>query len=235
MANYSLADVKMLRDRLGAGMLDSKNALVEADGDIEKADRDPPRQGPEGRREARRPHDDRRSRHRQPADNGAATLDRARQRDRLRREERRSSSLSPRRCSTRSPPPVPTDVAAGNAATAGRQDRRRVHRRRGRAARREGRAPHGRAGRGHRLRHLPAQDQPRTCRRRSASSSATPVTTPRPLAPIAQHIAFADPKYLTPRRGSGRRGRARARHRRPRPRRTRASPRPLCRRSSRVA
>jgi elongation factor Ts len=29
--------VKTLRDRLGAGMLDSKNALVEADGDIEKA------------------------------------------------------------------------------------------------------------------------------------------------------------------------------------------------------
>ncbi|BDZ51162.1 elongation factor Ts [Frondihabitans sucicola] len=37
MANYSLADVKELRDRLGAGMLDSKNALVEADGDLEKA------------------------------------------------------------------------------------------------------------------------------------------------------------------------------------------------------
>jgi elongation factor Ts len=37
MANYSAADVKTLRDRLGAGMLDSKNALVEADGDIEKA------------------------------------------------------------------------------------------------------------------------------------------------------------------------------------------------------
>jgi elongation factor Ts len=37
VANYSLADVKELRDRLGAGMLDSKNALVEADGDLEKA------------------------------------------------------------------------------------------------------------------------------------------------------------------------------------------------------
>ncbi|MFZ7088500.1 translation elongation factor Ts [Curtobacterium sp. RRHDQ10] len=37
MANFSAADVKTLRDRLGAGMLDSKNALVEADGDIEKA------------------------------------------------------------------------------------------------------------------------------------------------------------------------------------------------------
>lgn len=37
MANFSAADVKTLRDRLGAGMLDSKNALVEADGDIDKA------------------------------------------------------------------------------------------------------------------------------------------------------------------------------------------------------
>jgi elongation factor Ts len=37
MAAYTAADVKTLRDRLGAGMLDSKNALVEADGDMEKA------------------------------------------------------------------------------------------------------------------------------------------------------------------------------------------------------
>ncbi|MEA9986281.1 translation elongation factor Ts [Subtercola sp. RTI3] len=37
MANFNVADVKILRDRLGAGMVDSKNALVEADGDIEKA------------------------------------------------------------------------------------------------------------------------------------------------------------------------------------------------------
>lgn len=37
MANFTAADVKVLRDRLGAGMMDSKNALVEADGDIDKA------------------------------------------------------------------------------------------------------------------------------------------------------------------------------------------------------
>ncbi|WP_336659699.1 translation elongation factor Ts [Leucobacter sp. USHLN153] len=37
MAAVSMAAVKELRDRLGAGMLDSKNALIEADGDIEKA------------------------------------------------------------------------------------------------------------------------------------------------------------------------------------------------------
>ncbi|VEG53649.1 translation elongation factor Ts [Mycolicibacterium aurum] len=37
MANYTAADVKRLRDLTGAGMLASKNALVEADGDFDKA------------------------------------------------------------------------------------------------------------------------------------------------------------------------------------------------------
>jgi elongation factor Ts len=37
MANYTAADVKRLRDQTGAGMMDCKNALVEADGDLEKA------------------------------------------------------------------------------------------------------------------------------------------------------------------------------------------------------
>lgn len=37
MANFSLEDVKNLRERLGTGMVDTKNALVEADGDMEKA------------------------------------------------------------------------------------------------------------------------------------------------------------------------------------------------------
>lgn len=37
MADVSLADIKALRDRLGTGMVDTKNALVEAEGDLEKA------------------------------------------------------------------------------------------------------------------------------------------------------------------------------------------------------
>lgn len=37
MANFTLEDVKNLRERLGTGMVDTKNALVEADGDIDKA------------------------------------------------------------------------------------------------------------------------------------------------------------------------------------------------------
>ena len=37
MANYTAADVKALRDRSGAGMMDCKNALDEAEGNVEKA------------------------------------------------------------------------------------------------------------------------------------------------------------------------------------------------------
>ena len=37
MANYTAADVKRLRELTGAGMLDCKNALVEAGGDFDKA------------------------------------------------------------------------------------------------------------------------------------------------------------------------------------------------------
>ena len=37
MANYTAADVKRLREVTGSGMLDCKNALVEADGDFDKA------------------------------------------------------------------------------------------------------------------------------------------------------------------------------------------------------
>ena len=37
MANYTAADVKRLRELTGAGMLDCKNALVESDGDFDKA------------------------------------------------------------------------------------------------------------------------------------------------------------------------------------------------------
>ncbi|HVQ88434.1 MAG TPA: translation elongation factor Ts [Actinomycetes bacterium] len=37
MANFAAADVKKLRDATGAGMMDSKRALEEADGDFDKA------------------------------------------------------------------------------------------------------------------------------------------------------------------------------------------------------
>jgi elongation factor Ts len=37
MANFTAADVKRIRDLTGAGMMDCKNALTEADGDFDKA------------------------------------------------------------------------------------------------------------------------------------------------------------------------------------------------------
>ncbi|GLJ60012.1 elongation factor Ts [Microbacterium barkeri] len=37
MANFSIADIKALREQLGTGMVDTKKALEEADGDVEKA------------------------------------------------------------------------------------------------------------------------------------------------------------------------------------------------------
>ncbi|SIT73305.1 translation elongation factor Ts [Microbacterium sp. RU33B] len=37
MANFTIADIKTLRDQLGTGMVDTKKALEEADGDLEKA------------------------------------------------------------------------------------------------------------------------------------------------------------------------------------------------------
>ena len=37
MANITAADVKKLRDLTGAGMMDGKKALEEADGDFDKA------------------------------------------------------------------------------------------------------------------------------------------------------------------------------------------------------
>jgi len=37
MANVSIADIKALREQLGTGMVDTKKALEEADGDVEKA------------------------------------------------------------------------------------------------------------------------------------------------------------------------------------------------------
>lgn len=37
MANFTIADIKALREQLGTGMVDTKNALEEADGNVDKA------------------------------------------------------------------------------------------------------------------------------------------------------------------------------------------------------
>ena len=56
MANFTIADLKALREQLGTGMVDTKKALEEADGDVEKATAP---EGCEGQRQARRPFDQR--------------------------------------------------------------------------------------------------------------------------------------------------------------------------------
>ncbi len=85
MANFSAADVKKLRELTGAGMMDCKKALDEADGDFDKAVETPPRQGRgQGRQpgppSARPPPVSSRT---PPARPGRAQV-----RDRLRRQER---------------------------------------------------------------------------------------------------------------------------------------------------
>ena len=86
MANFTAADVKRLRDRTGAGMMDCKKALDEADGDFDKADRDPADQGRGEGREARcRPHHERRPR-RRPRRGRRRHPRRDQQRDGLRRQ-----------------------------------------------------------------------------------------------------------------------------------------------------
>ena len=56
MMTITAEQVKELRERTGAGMMDCKKALAEADGDLEKADRGPAQEAALAKaREARRP------------------------------------------------------------------------------------------------------------------------------------------------------------------------------------
>ena len=57
MANFTAADVKKLRDATGAGMMDCKKALEEADGDFDKAVESCASRAPSEGRQARRERD----------------------------------------------------------------------------------------------------------------------------------------------------------------------------------
>ena len=74
MANYTAADIKALREQTGAGMMDVKKALDEADGDHAQGRRDPARQGPQGRHQARGPLDLQRPRGAPRPSDGVGTL-----------------------------------------------------------------------------------------------------------------------------------------------------------------
>ena len=224
MAAFSAADVKTLRDRLGAGMLDSKNALVEADGDIEKAIEILRVKGLKGvekrsgrattaglvtakaERRRRDPH-------------------RARERDRLRREERPLHR--------RSPTSVLDAVAAAGA------DRRRVRQRRAASTARPSQAyiddEAALLGEKVELRqvtqvkgeefaiylHKTSKDLPPAGRRRARLRRRT---TPRRPAPSRSTSRSTTRSTRPARRCRPRRRRARARDRRPRPRRNEGKP-----------
>ena len=199
MANYTAADIKALRERTGAGMMDCKKALDEANGDVEKAIELHPHQGPEGRRQARRPLHRRRpgcrqGRRRQPSASWSSSTARPTSSPRA----TSSSQLADKvlAVAVESRRRRPRDAAGGRRR---RQDRGRRSSTRKRHPGREGRRP----SRGPRRRRAPSMPtctrRPRTCRRRSASSSQSTAkaTAAEAAHDVAQHIAAFAPKYLS--------------------------------------
>ena len=124
MANFTAADVKKLRDATGAGMMDCKKALDEADGDFDKAVELLRIKGAPRTRQARR----RAHRHQRPGRRRRRRADRARLRDRLRRQERAVPAARRRHRRARRASQA-GDVDGAARRDAGRRpDRRREHR-----------------------------------------------------------------------------------------------------------
>ena len=180
MANFSLEDIKALRERLGTGMVDTKNALVEADGDVEKAVEILRLKGAKGN--AKRA--DRSTSEGLVAVVESATavtmIELACETDFVAKNEK-FIALADKVVRALADSGAET-VDAALAAPGRRRHRRQRHRGPGRHHRREGRAAS-------RACVWPARSSPstctaraRTCRRRSASWSPTRATTPRPLA-----------------------------------------------------
>ena len=103
------ADVKKLRELTGAGMMDCKKALEEADGDFDKADRAAPHQA---RQEGRRSAVPSAGRVLGPGRHRRWRAGRAELRDRLRRQERRLRRAPPSRSPTPPTRPRPADAEA---------------------------------------------------------------------------------------------------------------------------
>ena len=160
MANFTAADIKTLREQTGAGMLDVKKALDEADGDHGQGRGDPARQGPQGRHQARGPHHLERPGRRQGRERRRHPR-RGPLRDRLRRQER-----AVHRPGRAGPRPGHRGQGERRRRAAEEHARRRPHRpgaarRVQRRHRREDRGQAGRPRRGRARRRVPPQDQPR--------------------------------------------------------------------------
>jgi uridylate kinase len=198
MANFTAADVKKLREQTAAGMMDVQEGPRRGRRRLRQGRRDPAHQGAAkgvakrgAERGLQRPR-------RHVAGNGPR---RAQLRDRLRRQERATSSPWPTRCSSRPSRSRPTDAEALLASTSAR----RPHRGRG-ASSRPRRSPSARrsswAAWPYRVdrrarRHLPAQACRRPARRRWASSWRRPATSPG--RPRCRHADRGDARRSTSR------------------------------------
>ena len=106
MANISIADIKALREQLGTGMVDTKKALEEADGDLEKATEILRLKGAKGN--AKRADRSTSEGLVAAKENGdtATMIELACETDFVAKGDK-FIALSPTRCSTPSPPPAP--------------------------------------------------------------------------------------------------------------------------------
>ena len=204
MANFTAADVKRLRDATGAGMMDSKKALEETDGDFDKAVEV---LRIKGAAKAAKRGDER------TASNGLVAAadgrdDRAELRDRLRRQERPVPGSWPPTSSPTRPPPRPATSRRCWPQTLAD----------GRTVAEAIDAVAAVIGEKLELRRVAVLDGARsrstctsaraTCRRRSACWSRTTGDDPRSARGAAMQIAAMRPQYVTRDEVPGRRGRA---------------------------
>ena len=157
MANFTLEDVKTLREQLGTGMVDTKNALVEADGDLEKAIEILRLKGAKGN--AKRADRSTAEGLVAAVDNGDGTatlIELACETDFVAKGDK-FVALADRVLAAVAAARADS-VEAALAAPRRRQDRRRRHRRGGGDPRREGRAPSRPSRHGRAVLDLPAQD-----------------------------------------------------------------------------
>ena len=213
MANYTAADIKALREKTAAGMMDVKKALDEADGDMTKADEILRVKGLKGvtKREGR------------TASNGLVTAQASGgvgtlvevlcETDFVAKGERfialADEVLDPGRGHQ--------GRGRGRAAridARGRPDRQGPARRGQRDHRREDRGPARGPPRGRARRVATCTRRAPTCPRRSVSSWRPTVATSRSRSDVAMHIAAISPTVLTRDEVDGRHRRERASDRR---------------------
>ena len=232
MANFTIADIKALRDQLGTGMVDTKKALEEADGDVEKAVEILRLKGAKGNaKRADRSTSEGLVAAREQA--GKVTLiELACETDFVAKNDRFIALAD--KVADAAAAVAADSVEAALAAPAGAQTVAQLIDDEAAIIGEKVELRRVRTLSGDKFEvylHKTSKDLPPQVGVVLAYSGDDAETA----RSLAQHISFANPSYLIARRGS--RGRASRRSARssPRSRATRASPRPPCRRSSRAA